>query len=123
MIRNRYNYLTPSVQDTKKERRTHLKQRHHNQNTTSRKQKLAKRLSKIKISPDIHAKTYNDRNSKKGKRKVQGVPQSQAAAHPRHEEEEETERTKSSKVNPLFPNEVIAVNQSRSNPLKLSVKI
>ena len=27
---------------------------------------------------------------KKGKRKVQGVPQSQAEAHPRHEEEEET---------------------------------
>ena len=27
--------------------------------------------------------------SKKGKRKVQGVPQSQATAHLRHEEEEE----------------------------------
>ena len=40
--------------ETKRERRTHLKQRHHNQNTTSRKpkqqflsQKLAERLSKI----------------------------------------------------------------------------
>ena len=29
-----------------------------------------------------------------GKRKVQGVPLSQAAAHPRHEEEEETDKTK-----------------------------
>ena len=41
-----------------RERRTHLKQRHHNQNITSRKpkgqfisQKLAKRLSKIKPLP------------------------------------------------------------------------
>ena len=31
---------------------------------------------------------------KKGKRKDQGVPQSQAAAHPRHEAEEETDKTK-----------------------------
>ena len=30
----------------------------------------------------------------KGKRRVQGVPQSQAAALPRHEEEEETDKTK-----------------------------
>ena len=30
---------------------------------------------------------------KKGKRKVQGVPQSQTAALPRHKEEEETDKT------------------------------
>ena len=30
---------------------------------------------------------------KKGKRKVQGVSQSQAAALPRHQEEEETDKT------------------------------
>ena len=50
-------------------------------------------------------------NREKGKRKVQGVPLSQAAAHPRHEEEEETKpnkrksnkRTKSTKINSLFP--------------------
>ena len=36
MMRTRY--LTPSVQKTR-ERRTHLKQRHHNQNTTNRKPK------------------------------------------------------------------------------------
>ena len=59
-----------------RERRTHLKERHHNQTTTSRKpkgqflsQKLAKRPSKIikKKSPghtNVHAKTYNDRYSK-----------------------------------------------------------
>ena len=31
---------------------------------------------------------------KKSKRKIQGVPQSQATALPRHEEEEETDKTK-----------------------------
>ena len=31
---------------------------------------------------------------KKGKRKVQGVPQSQIAALPRHQEEEETDKSK-----------------------------
>ena len=49
---------------------------------------------------------------KKGKRKVQGVPQSQTAALPRHQEEEETDkfkqaqtnkRTKSTKISSLFP--------------------
>ena len=56
MIRNRYNYITSSVQE--RERRTHLKQRHHNQNTTSRKPKgqfLTQTIgqngvSKIKVS-------------------------------------------------------------------------
>ena len=50
--------------------------------------------------------------SKKGKKKIQGVPQSQAAAHSRYEEKEETDktkqaqikkRTKSTKVSSLFP--------------------
>ena len=31
---------------------------------------------------------------KKGKRKVQGMPQSQTAALPRHQEEEETDKSK-----------------------------
>ena len=35
---------------------------------------------------------------KKKERKVQGVPQSQAAAHPRHEEEEETGKTKQAQI-------------------------
>ena len=48
----------------------------------------------------------------KGKRKVQGMPQSQTAALPRHQEEEETDkskqhksnkRTKSTKISSLFP--------------------
>ena len=36
----------------------------------------------------------NDNMWKKGKRKVQGVLQSQAAAHSRHQEEEETDKAK-----------------------------
>ena len=51
-------------------------------------------------------------SQKKGKRKVQGVPQSQTAALPSPQEEEETDksnkhksnkRTKSTKISPLFP--------------------
>ena len=38
----------------------------------------------------------------KGKRKVQGVPQSQAAAHPRHEEEEETDKTKQAQIEQTY---------------------
>ena len=67
MIMNPYNYLTPSVPRHQRERRTHLKPRHYNQNTTSRKpkgqplsQKLAKRLSQITISPDIQRHTMTE---------------------------------------------------------------
>ena len=35
---------------------------------------------------------------KKGKRKVQGVPQSQTAAFPRHQEEEETDKSKQTQI-------------------------
>ena len=34
----------------------------------------------------------------KGKRKVQGVPQLQAAAHPRHQKKEETDKTKQAQI-------------------------
>ena len=37
---------------------------------------------------------YFTLHAKKGKRKVQGVPQSQAAIFPRHQEEVETDKTK-----------------------------
>ena len=48
---------------------------------------------------------------KKGKRKVQEVPQSQATALPKHQEEEETDKTKrkieqtyeNTKISSLFP--------------------
>ena len=35
---------------------------------------------------------------KKGKRKIQGVPQSQTAALPRYKEEEETDKTKQAQI-------------------------
>ena len=35
---------------------------------------------------------------KKGKRKVQGVPQTQTAALPRHQEEKETDKTKQAQI-------------------------
>ena len=69
MIRNRYNYLTHH-----RERRTYLKQRHHNQNATSRKpfskigqtaikkKQQKKKNNNKNFHQDIHAKTYNDRN-------------------------------------------------------------
>ena len=38
----------------------------------------------------------------KGKRKVQGVPQSQTAAHPQHEEEEETDKTKQAQIEQTY---------------------
>ena len=41
---------------------------------------------------------YGLRFGKKGKRKVQGVPQSQTVAHPRHQEEEETDKTKQARA-------------------------
>ena len=35
---------------------------------------------------------------KESKRKIQGVPQSQAKANPRHKEEEETDKTKQAQI-------------------------
>ena len=71
MIRNRHNYLTPSVLRHQRERRTHLKYGHHNQNTTSRKpkgqfyiyKKWPNGFPKQKLHQDKHAKTHNDRYS------------------------------------------------------------
>ena len=39
---------------------------------------------------------------KKGKRKVQEVPQSQTAALPRHQEEEETHKSKQAQVDQTY---------------------
>ena len=40
--------------------------------------------------------------SKKGKRKVQGVPQSQTAALPRPQEEEETDKSKQAQIKQTY---------------------
>ena len=62
---------------------------------------------------------------KKGKRKVQGVPQSQTAALPRHQEEEETDKSKKStnrtnvrkalRLALSSPSEVIAILKGLKN--------
>ena len=39
---------------------------------------------------------------KKSKRKVQGLPQSQTAALPRHQEEEETEKSKQAQIEQTY---------------------
>ena len=38
----------------------------------------------------------------KGQRKVQGVPQSQTAALPRHQEEEETDKSKQAQIEQTY---------------------
>ena len=40
--------------------------------------------------------------NKKGKRNVEGVPQPQAAAIPRHQEEEETDNTKQAQIEQTY---------------------
>ena len=40
--------------------------------------------------------------AKKGKRKVQGVPQSQTAALPRQQEEEETDKSKQAQIGQTY---------------------
>ena len=39
---------------------------------------------------------------KKGKRKIQGVPQSQTATLPRHQEEKETDKTKQAQIEQTY---------------------
>ena len=39
---------------------------------------------------------------KNGQRKVQGLPQSQTAALPRHQEEEETDKTKQAQIEQTY---------------------
>ena len=65
MIRNRYNYITPSVPRHQRERKSHLKvtapqSRHYNQKAKRivSSQNMAKRLSKIKT----FTKTYMQRH-------------------------------------------------------------
>ena len=46
--------------------------------------------------------TFIKKKKKKGKRKVQGVPQSQTAALPRHQEEEETDKSKQAQIEQTY---------------------
>ena len=46
--------------------------------------------------------TWRTRKKKKGKRKLQGVPQSQTAALPRPQEEEETDKSKQAQTEQTY---------------------
>ena len=48
----------------------------------------------------------NTVHEKKGKRKVQGVPQSLTAALPRHQEEEETDKSKQAQIEQTYEKEI-----------------
>ena len=54
------------------------------------------------ISNTLKFKTGNRISSKKGKRKVEGVPQSQTAALPRPQEEEETDKSKQAQTEQTY---------------------
>ena len=45
---------------------------------------------------------FNGKTIKKGKRKAQGVPQSQAAALPRHQKEKETDKRKQAQIEQTY---------------------
>ena len=60
----------------------------------TRSQKLSQRLLIIKVLECFCSVCF----SKKGKRKVQGVPQSQTAALTRHQEDEENDNTKRAQI-------------------------
>ena len=63
-------------------------------------------ILKTKLEFIIHDKYLTQiigwKKKKKGKRKVQGVPQSQTAALPRHQEEEETDKSKQAQIEQTY---------------------
>ena len=57
----------------------------------------------FKMTKNILMNTTEQRNKhKKGKGKVQGVPQSQTAALPRHLDEEETDKSKQAQIEQTY---------------------
>ena len=54
------------------------------------------------ICRDTNTTTFRKMVYKKGKRKVQGVPQTQTAALPRHQEEKETDKTKQAQIEQTY---------------------
>ena len=59
-------------------------------------------LGDLVFDPKGHSFEVNLNNIKKGKRKVQGVPQSQTAALPRPQEEEETDKSKQAQIKQTY---------------------
>ena len=74
---------------------------------------------------DVPSKSSRSDILKKVKRKIQGVPQQQAATLPRHQEEEETDKTKQAQLEQTYekhfrlalssPSEVIAMLKGLEN--------
>ena len=66
--------------------------------------KTLKKISRTKKALGLNLGIKHQRLKvyKKGKRKVKGVPQSQAAVLPRHQEEEETDKTKQAQIEQTY---------------------
>ena len=56
----------------------------------------------VKFSIYLNGRVFVRRLQKRGKRKVQGVPQSQTAALPRPQEEEETDKSKQAQIEQTY---------------------
>ena len=56
-------------------------------------------MRNVPVNSFLRLRTYN---TIKGKKKVQGVPQSQTAALPRHQEEEETDKSKQAQIDQTY---------------------
>ena len=56
-------------------------------------------VTDVKRHSELH---YSADYIKKGKRKIQGAPQLQAAALPRHQEEAKTDKTKQSQIEQTY---------------------
>ena len=61
-----------------------------------------KNRTKHENRPAVNSHKATQRINKKGKRKVQGVPQSQTAAFPRPQEEEETDKSKQAQTEQTY---------------------
>ena len=55
-----------------------------------------------KLSQTNAKLSQHEMSKRKGKRKVQGVPQSQTAALPRHQEEAEIDKTKQAQIEQMY---------------------
>ena len=64
-----------------------------------------KKLDRLDLEQTVSVNHFV-KNNKKGKRKVQGVPQSQTAALPRPQEEEETDKSKQAQTEQTYENKI-----------------
>ena len=61
--------------------------------------------------------------TKNGKRKVQGVPQLQAAGHPRHQEDEETDKTKQAQIEQTYEKKTLRLALSSPSEIIAMLKV